>query len=175
MTEVEGSLKQLGQGKTQKTYNYEPLGSLVDIVFNSAGKFPAAASADSPPNKPPHRPGPPGDYAEGQGQEQRRRRRFVVCLGVVDAHACFAARQHCCEHVHGIGESSYLVVIAKYNLCRCHVLSREYNQWAELIRNQKQLCRDRDLDATWWGRGVIRRVVHSSRIPDEDHVAHVYR
>jgi hypothetical protein len=38
MTEVEGSLKQLGQGKTQKTYNYEPLGSLVDIVFNSAGQ-----------------------------------------------------------------------------------------------------------------------------------------
>jgi hypothetical protein len=53
MTEVEGSLKQLGQGKTQKTYNYEPLGSLVDIVFNSAGKFPAAASTDSPTNKPP--------------------------------------------------------------------------------------------------------------------------
>jgi hypothetical protein len=46
MTEIEGSLKQIGQGKTQKTFNYEPLDSLVDIVFNSAGKLSAVFSAD---------------------------------------------------------------------------------------------------------------------------------
>jgi hypothetical protein len=39
MTEVAGSVKQLGQGQTQKTFKYDALGSLVDIVFNTAGKL----------------------------------------------------------------------------------------------------------------------------------------
>ncbi|EUC44302.1 hypothetical protein COCMIDRAFT_98596 [Bipolaris oryzae ATCC 44560] len=38
MTEVEGSIKQIGKGLTQKTYSYEPLGSLVDIITNTAGQ-----------------------------------------------------------------------------------------------------------------------------------------
>jgi hypothetical protein len=37
MTEVAGTVKQVGQGLTQKTYNYEPLDALVDIVTNAAG------------------------------------------------------------------------------------------------------------------------------------------
>ena len=39
MTEVAGSVKQIGQGLTQKTYSYEPLNALVDIVTNAAGTF----------------------------------------------------------------------------------------------------------------------------------------
>jgi hypothetical protein len=39
MTEVADSTKQVGQGLTQKTFNYEPLDSLVDIVTNAAGKL----------------------------------------------------------------------------------------------------------------------------------------
>lgn len=38
MTEVAGSVKQVGQGLTQTTYNYEALGSLVDIITNTAGQ-----------------------------------------------------------------------------------------------------------------------------------------
>jgi hypothetical protein len=38
MTEVAGSIKQVGQGLTQKTYKYDALGSLVDIVTNAAGQ-----------------------------------------------------------------------------------------------------------------------------------------
>jgi hypothetical protein len=37
MTEVAGTIKQVGQGLTQKTYKYDALGSLVDIVTNAAG------------------------------------------------------------------------------------------------------------------------------------------
>lgn len=37
MTEVEGTIKQVGQGLTQKTYKYDALGSLVDIITNAAG------------------------------------------------------------------------------------------------------------------------------------------
>lgn len=37
MTEVVGSVKQIGQGLTQKTFKYDALGSLIDIVFNAAG------------------------------------------------------------------------------------------------------------------------------------------
>lgn len=44
-------MKQVGQGLTQKTYSYEPLGALVDIITNTAGKskifsFHTSASAD---------------------------------------------------------------------------------------------------------------------------------
>jgi methyl-accepting chemotaxis protein len=38
MTEVAGSVKQVGQGLTQTTYNYDALGSLVDIITNTAGQ-----------------------------------------------------------------------------------------------------------------------------------------
>lgn len=38
MTEVEGSIKQVGQGLTQKTFKYDALGALIDIVFNTAGQ-----------------------------------------------------------------------------------------------------------------------------------------
>ncbi|KAH7064169.1 hypothetical protein BKA63DRAFT_482962 [Paraphoma chrysanthemicola] len=38
MTEVTGSAKQIGQGLTQKTFKYDALGSLIDIVFNTAGQ-----------------------------------------------------------------------------------------------------------------------------------------
>ncbi|KAF2026351.1 hypothetical protein EK21DRAFT_25735, partial [Setomelanomma holmii] len=38
MTEVAGSVKQVGQGLTQKTFKYDALGSLIDIVFNTAGQ-----------------------------------------------------------------------------------------------------------------------------------------
>jgi hypothetical protein len=38
MTEVTGTVKQVGQGLTQKTYKYDALGSLVDIVTNAAGQ-----------------------------------------------------------------------------------------------------------------------------------------
>lgn len=37
MTEIAGSVKQVGQGLTQKTFNYSPLNALVDIVTNAAG------------------------------------------------------------------------------------------------------------------------------------------
>ncbi|KAF2748674.1 hypothetical protein M011DRAFT_389840, partial [Sporormia fimetaria CBS 119925] len=37
MTQV-GDQKQVGQGLVQKTFSYEPLGALVDIVFNTAGQ-----------------------------------------------------------------------------------------------------------------------------------------
>jgi hypothetical protein len=42
MTEVTGSVKQVGQGLTQKTFNYEPLNALVDIVTNTAGQVVSA-------------------------------------------------------------------------------------------------------------------------------------
>jgi hypothetical protein len=38
MTEVEGTIKQVGQGLTQKTYKYDALGSLVDVITNAAGQ-----------------------------------------------------------------------------------------------------------------------------------------
>ncbi|OSS47474.1 hypothetical protein B5807_07188 [Epicoccum nigrum] len=38
MTEVAGTVKQVGQGLTQKTYNYEPLDALVDVITNTAGQ-----------------------------------------------------------------------------------------------------------------------------------------
>lgn len=37
MTQV-GDIKQLGDGLIQKTFSYEPLSALVDIVFNTAGQ-----------------------------------------------------------------------------------------------------------------------------------------
>lgn len=37
MTQV-GDSKQIGNGNVQKTFSYEPLGALVDIVFNAAGQ-----------------------------------------------------------------------------------------------------------------------------------------
>ena len=40
MTEVAGTVKQVGQGLTQKTYSYDALDSLVDIITNSAGTLP---------------------------------------------------------------------------------------------------------------------------------------
>ncbi|KAI8931160.1 hypothetical protein NX059_011513 [Plenodomus lindquistii] len=42
MTEVEGTIKQVGQGLTQKTFSYEPLNALVDIVTNTAGQVVSA-------------------------------------------------------------------------------------------------------------------------------------
>ncbi|CAO2652955.1 Nn.00g023660.m01.CDS01 [Neocucurbitaria sp. VM-36] len=42
MTEVAGSVKQIGQGLTQKTFSYEPLNALVDIVTNTAGQVVSA-------------------------------------------------------------------------------------------------------------------------------------
>ncbi|UPX20810.1 uncharacterized protein EKO05_0011029 [Ascochyta rabiei] len=38
MTEVTGTVKQVGQGLTQKTFSYEPLNALIDIVTNTAGE-----------------------------------------------------------------------------------------------------------------------------------------
>ena len=37
MTQV-GDSKQIGNGNVQKTFSYEPLSALVDIVFNAAGQ-----------------------------------------------------------------------------------------------------------------------------------------
>ena len=42
MTEVAGSVKQVGQGLTQKTYEYGALGALVNIVTNTAGQVVSA-------------------------------------------------------------------------------------------------------------------------------------
>ncbi|KAF1843566.1 uncharacterized protein K460DRAFT_247885, partial [Cucurbitaria berberidis CBS 394.84] len=42
MTEIVGSTKQIGQGLTQKTFSYEPLNALVDIVTNTAGQVVSA-------------------------------------------------------------------------------------------------------------------------------------
>ncbi|CAA9961629.1 hypothetical protein PTMSG1_05006 [Pyrenophora teres f. maculata] len=42
MTEVAGSAKQIGQGLTQKTYEYGALGALVNIVTNTAGQVVSA-------------------------------------------------------------------------------------------------------------------------------------
>lgn len=39
MSLVDGTVKQLGNGLTQKTYSYSALNSLVDIVFNTAGNI----------------------------------------------------------------------------------------------------------------------------------------
>lgn len=47
MTEVAGTVKQVGQGLTQKTYKYDALGSLVDIITNTAGTFFIRAVASS--------------------------------------------------------------------------------------------------------------------------------
>ncbi|KAF9694060.1 hypothetical protein EKO04_007902 [Ascochyta lentis] len=38
MTEVAGTVKQVGQGLTQKTFSYEPLNALIDVVTNTAGQ-----------------------------------------------------------------------------------------------------------------------------------------
>lgn len=43
MTLVDGTVKEIGSGLTQKTYEYSALGSLVDIVFNKAGQIVQAA------------------------------------------------------------------------------------------------------------------------------------
>lgn len=37
MTQV-GDIKEIGNGLVQKTFSYEPLSALVDIVFNTAGQ-----------------------------------------------------------------------------------------------------------------------------------------
>ncbi|KAG9191640.1 hypothetical protein G6011_10374 [Alternaria panax] len=42
MTEVTDSAKQVGQGLTQRTFSYEPLNALVDIVTNTAGQVVSA-------------------------------------------------------------------------------------------------------------------------------------
>lgn len=51
MTEVAGTVKQVGQGLTQKTYSYDALGALVDIITNTAGKsktsFQSRSSTDA--------------------------------------------------------------------------------------------------------------------------------
>lgn len=39
MSLVDGTVRQLGGGLTQKTYSYSPLSALVDIVFNTAGNI----------------------------------------------------------------------------------------------------------------------------------------
>ena len=39
MTLVAGSAKSIGQGLTQKTFSYSPLGALINIVFNTAGQI----------------------------------------------------------------------------------------------------------------------------------------
>ncbi len=43
MTLLTDSVKDLGQGLTQKTFSYGPLDALVDIVFNKAGQIVQAA------------------------------------------------------------------------------------------------------------------------------------
>ncbi|KAH8698165.1 hypothetical protein GQ44DRAFT_665716 [Phaeosphaeriaceae sp. PMI808] len=48
MTEVVGSVKQVGQGLTQKTYKYDPLGALVDIITNAAGQVVQAVVQKKP-------------------------------------------------------------------------------------------------------------------------------
>jgi len=42
MTEVAGTVKQVGQGLTQTTYSYEPLDALIDVITNTAGKSDAS-------------------------------------------------------------------------------------------------------------------------------------
>lgn len=42
-----GDVESLGGGLTQKTYSYDPLGSLVDIVFNALGQVVQATVASS--------------------------------------------------------------------------------------------------------------------------------
>ena len=90
MTEVAGTVKQVGQGLTQKTYNYEALDSLVDIVTNTAGTFRASLCQFRTLINALRRPSRSGYRSETEG---RKRRRIILSIRVGDAHACLAACQ----------------------------------------------------------------------------------
>jgi hypothetical protein len=90
MTEVAGTVKQVGQGLTQKTYNYDALDSLVDIVTNTAGTFKFFLRRFRAIINMLRRSSRPSYCSETEG---RKWRRIVLSIGVGDAHACLAACQ----------------------------------------------------------------------------------
>jgi hypothetical protein len=88
MTEVAGSVKQVGQGLTQKTFKYDALGSLVDIITNSAGKeYRSINLRHNTDNL--YRSGRPGCGTKGNRRwwKRRRRRRKQLCTAVSDTIA----------------------------------------------------------------------------------------
>ena len=90
MTEVAGTVKQVGQGLTQKTYNYDALDSLVDIITNSAGTFRASLRRFRALTNVLCRPSRSSYRSETEG---RKRRWIILSIRVGDAHACLAACQ----------------------------------------------------------------------------------
>lgn len=91
MTEVAGSVKQVGQGLTQKTYSYDALDSLVDIITNSAGTFKASLRRFRAPINVLRRPSRSSYRSETEGRKWQR----IIILSVRErnAHACLAACQ----------------------------------------------------------------------------------
>jgi hypothetical protein len=94
MTEVAGSVKQIGQGLTQTTYNYDPLDALVDIVTNAAGTlFPMRYIVARLTNI--CRPSCQCDQAE----EVRQWRRLLICsFGFGHPNASQLAREFTLAH-----------------------------------------------------------------------------
>jgi hypothetical protein len=99
MTEVEGTIKQVGQGLTQKTYKYDALGSLVDIITNAAGMLTIFTSFRSITNIR-YRPSCASRCAEAQGRKRRwwrwqwrRRIQLSSPIRICDTNACYAAQQ----------------------------------------------------------------------------------
>jgi hypothetical protein len=90
MTEVAGTVKQVGQGLTQKTYNYDALDSLVDIVTNTAGTFRASLCQFRTLIDVLRRPSRSGYRPETEG---RKWRRIILSICVGDAYARLAACQ----------------------------------------------------------------------------------
>ena len=99
MTEVAGSVKQIGQGLTQTTYSYDPLSALVDIVTNTAGTLYHLRLSDyrlTSKSRP--------SCLCSCSEENKWRRRFLVLgHGFSDTHAGQPARQlsheYCIEYV----------------------------------------------------------------------------
>ena len=91
MTEVAGTVKQVGQGLTQKTYNYDALDSLVDIITNSAGTFKPFLRRIRALINVLRRPSRSSYRSETEG----RKWKWIVILSVRerDAHACLATCQ----------------------------------------------------------------------------------
>lgn len=92
MTEVAGTVKQVGQGLTQKTYSYDALDSLVDIITNSAGTFRASLRRFRALTNVLCRPSRSSYRSETEGRK-RRWKWVVLSVRERDAHACLAACQ----------------------------------------------------------------------------------
>lgn len=115
MTEVVGSTKQVGQGLTQKTFNYEPLGALVDIVTNAAGMCaifcPEERLADSDLR--------PSCLCSSSEDDKRWRKFLNNSVVFSNADAC----QSSCQLSHGycvinlVSLRMHIVILVQHSLC----------------------------------------------------------